>query len=80
MKEEKEKDIIKNKPHMEKAVAVPNLNIKYRRKKKQWKKRQKNIKDITTMMMKMIYDDDNNANYEKKKPIKQTRNKKERNQ
>ena len=28
------------------------------------------------MMMKMIYDDDNNANYEKKNPIKQTRNKK----
>ena len=34
MKEGKEKDIIKNKPHMVKAVAVPNLNINYRRKKK----------------------------------------------
>ena len=51
---------------MVKAVAVPNLNIKYRRKKKQLKKRQKNIKYIMTMMIKIIYDDDNNANYEKK--------------
>ena len=44
MKEQKEKDIIKNKPHIVKAVAVQNLNITNRRKEKQRKKRQKKYK------------------------------------
>ena len=52
--EEKEKGTIKNKLHIVKVVAVPNLNITYQRKEKQRKKRQKNIKDIMTMMMKMV--------------------------
>ena len=44
MKEEKVKGTIKSEPHIVKAVAVPNLNITYRRKEKQRKKRQKTYK------------------------------------
>ena len=52
---EKENDTMIKQPHTVKAVAVPNLNITYRRKEKQRNKQQKNIKDIMTMTMKMIF-------------------------
>ena len=54
LKEQKEKDTIKNKPHIVKAVAVPNLNITCRRKEKQRKKRQKKYK--------IYYDNDGESN------------------
>ena len=52
---EKENDTMIKQPHTVKAVAVPNLNITYRKKEKQRNKQQKNIKDIMTMTMKMIF-------------------------
>ena len=54
MKEQKEKDIIKNKPHIVKAVAVQNRNITNRRKEKQRKKRQKKYKIYYDNDVKMI--------------------------
>ena len=45
----KKKGTMKNKLHIVRAVAVPNLNTKEKKKK-----RQKTIKDIMTMMIKVI--------------------------
>ena len=53
---EKEKGFQKNKPHIVKAtVEIPNLDIKYQKKKKRKrKKQQKNIKDVMIMMIMMM--------------------------
>ena len=52
---EKEKGIIKNKPHiMKAAVEIPNLNITYQKKRKAKKK--------TTKKYKRYYDNDDGFN------------------
>ena len=52
---EKEKGFQKNKPHIVKAtVEIPNLDIKYQKKKRKRKKQQKNIKDVMIMMIMMM--------------------------